>query len=185
MRVISGIARGKKLVSIKGTSTRPTIDRVKENLFNIIQFNIEDRQVADLFAGSGALVIECLSRGAKKGYFVEKNLEAMDVIKDNVQNCKFDEKTIEYLLMSYERALELFNRQKIKFDIIFLDPPYILKCFEEILEKIYEYQLLNQNGIICIETFRDNKIVIDETKYKIATERNYGNVKIIVLIIKN
>ena len=130
MRVITGSARGAKLKTLEGLATRPTSDRVKEAIFNIIQFDIEGRRVLDLFGGSGQLAIEALSRGADYAVLVDQSAEAVKVIKDNLR----------YLSTTRE-----------KFDIIFLDPPYAEKSLENALQKISEIDILSEGGIIICE----------------------------------
>ena len=121
MRVISGSARGTTLHSIDDINTRPTLDRVKESLFNIIQNQVEDAVVLDLFAGSGAIGIEFLSRGAEKVYFCDKSPKAVDMIKKNLDKTKLKDKAT-ILNNDYIDCIDKIKN--IKFDIIFLDPPY-------------------------------------------------------------
>ena len=123
MRVISGTARGKKLNSLAGLETRPTLDRVKEALFNILQFNIKEASVLDLFSGSGALAIEALSRGAKQAVVCDNSNKAIKIIKENLEATRLIEKT-EIINKDYIEALKKLNKESKKFDIIFLDPPY-------------------------------------------------------------
>ena len=134
MRVISGIARGTKISSIESLATRPTLDRVKESLFNILQNDIKNKVMLDLFAGSGALGIEALSRGAKKAYFCDNSKEAIKVLKQNLEKTKLIKNAI-IINKDYKLALKEI---KEKIDIIFLDPPYKLdlavKSIKELLE---------------------------------------------------
>ena len=151
MRVITGSARGAKLKTLDGLSTRPTSDRVKEAIFNIIQFDIEGRRVLDLFAGSGQLAIEALSRGAAYGVLVDQNPEAVKVIKDNLKKVRFDQKA-SVIQSDYLRYL---STARERFDIIFLDPPYAEKMLENALHKISEIDILSEGGIIICERPRD------------------------------
>ena len=121
MRVISGSARGTVLHSIEDIKTRPTLDRVKESLFNMIQKDIEDSVVLDLFAGSGAIAIEFLSRGASQVYVCDNNPKAVEMIKKNLQKTHLEQRAKVYC-KDYKECLK--DIQKIQFDIIFLDPPY-------------------------------------------------------------
>lgn len=123
MRVISGSAKGTRLVTIENKSTRPTLDRVKENLFNIINLELLDSCVLDLFAGSGALAIEALSRGAKKAVLCDKSHECIRCIKQNLNKTNLQEKANIYN-MDYKRCIKMLKNQK--FTIIFIDPPYKL-----------------------------------------------------------
>ena len=176
MRIISGKARGTKIATIDSNNTRPTLDRVKESLFNIIQGTIVDANVLDLFAGSGALGIETLSRGAKKVFFCDNNKKATEIIKQNLDKTKFLEKS-EILNCDYKKALEKLTNEK--FDIIFIDPPYKDDIAVKALEQIAKNNMISKNGIIIIETDemdRDkqeinkiekssNIVIIDERKY--------------------
>lgn len=143
MRVISGKSRGKKLVSLEGDNTRPTLDRVKEALFNKIQFDIQDAIVLDLFAGSGALGIEALSRGAKQVVFCDKVPETIKVIKQNVANTNNLDKSI-IINKDCNEVLDKLSNQNKKFDIVFLDPPYKTNLAIESLQKIIMGNLLTQ-----------------------------------------
>ena len=173
MRVIAGTAKGCKLNSIDDLSTRPTLDRVKEPLFSILQNNIEDANVLDLFAGSGALGIEALSRGAKRCTFCDKSYKAMEMIKQNISKTKMEEKSTT-INMDYKKCIENLNE---KFDIIFIDPPYKKDIAVESLKQIIKYDLLTQNGIIVLET-DEEKREIEELKQIIQLEiydkRKYG-----------
>jgi len=181
MRIISGIARGTKLHTLDGENTRPTLDRVKEPLFSIIQNNIKDSVVLDLFSGSGALGLEALSRGAKKAILCDNSYEAIDIIKKNIVKTHFEEKT-QVLCMDYKKCLETTNE---KFDLIFIDPPYKQDIAVKAVEKILENNLLSEDGLIVIET-DDEKRELQEienlnNKIKIANLRTYGRVKLIFL----
>lgn len=182
MRVISGSARGTVLHSIEDISTRPTLDRVKESLFNIIQNDIEDTTVLDLFAGSGTIGIEFLSRRAKQVYFCDKSSKAVAMIEKNLEKTKLKEKAIVY----NKDYIDCINTVKnIKFDIIFLDPPYKEEFALDAIEKISNLQLLKDDGIIIIETDepeRDiNRINNMNINYKIYDLRKYGRVSLIFL----
>lgn len=173
MRVISGSARGKKLVSLDGTNTRPTLDQVKEALFNIIQFDIAGKEVLDLFAGSGALGIEAISRGAKSATFCDNSIDAIKVIKTNIQNTKNEDKAV-VINKDYMLALKYLSKSNSKFDIIFLDPPYKTDFAYKAIDEIINLNLLSKDGIIILETddakkeeeIRKKEIVIfDKRKY--------------------
>lgn len=181
MRVISGTAKGTKLNSIDNLSTRPTLDRVKEPLFSIIQSYIVDANVLDLFAGSGALGIECLSRGALKCTFCDKSYESIKMLKQNIEKTRFQEKSIVYSV-DYKKCLE--NIKKEKFDIIFVDPPYKLDIAVDSLKRILQYNILTKEGIIVVETDeqeRDLKQIEEIEKLEVIDVRKYGRVKLIFL----
>ena len=174
MRVISGKYKGKKLIGFDIDGTRPTMDRVKESLFGIIQNKLKNSIVLDLFAGSGSLGIEALSNGASEVYFIDNNIELINVIKKNTIG--MNEK-IHVIKSDYNSALELLKNSNIKFDIIFLDPPYKLNLINDCLNKIIEYNLLNKDGIIVCEYENEN---IENYKLSLIKDKKYGskNIKI-------
>jgi len=168
MRIISGKYKNLNLIGFDIDGTRPTMDRVKESLFGSIQNYIKDSVVLDLFAGSGSLGCEAISNGAKICYFVDKNRQLIEIIKKNTS--KMNEEI--YLINSdYNEALLSF-KDNIKFDIIFLDPPYKFNLINDCLEKIKKYNLLNENGIVVCEY--ENEI-ITFNEYKIIKEKKYGS----------
>lgn len=177
MRVISGKSRGKKLVALEGDNTRPTLDRVKEAMFNIIQFNIKDATVLDLFAGTGALGIEALSRGAKEAFFCDKVPEAIKVIKQNVTNTNNLDKSV-IINKDYNEVLRKLAVQSKKVDIVFLDPPYKTNLAIESLQKIIMSNLLTEDGIVIIETndINKEKDILKIEDVEIFDKRKYGNV---------
>lgn len=181
MRIISGIAKGTKLYTLEGENTRPTLDRIKEPLFSIIQTYIKDAVVLDLFSGSGALALETLSRGAKKAILCDKSYEAIKVIKKNIEKTHMEEKA-EVFYADYKKCL--FD-VKEKFDIIFIDPPYKLDIAVKSAEMILQNDLLSNDGIIIIETDDEIRELenIKKLSYniKIVDQRTYGRVKLIFL----
>lgn len=154
MRVITGSARGAKLRTLEGLSTRPTSDRVKEAIFNIIQFDIEGRRVLDLFGGSGQLAIEALSRGAAYAVLVDQNPQAVSVIKENLKKTKLDQKASVF----QSDYLRFLSTTRDRFDIIFLDPPYAENFIENALRKISEIDILTEGGIIVCERSRERSL---------------------------
>ena len=146
MRVISGDARGTKLEALEGMETRPTIDRVKEGIFSSIQFIIPGAKVLDLFAGTGQMGIEALSRGASFGVFVDSAREASNVVTNNLKACGMFGKS----RVANMTAQDFLRTTKDKFDIVFLDPPYNMGILDEILPKVCE--ILNESGIIVAES---------------------------------
>lgn len=166
MRVISGKYKGKNLIGFDIQGTRPTMDRVKESLFGSIQNYLKNSVVLDLFAGSGSLGIEAISNGSTKCYFVDNNIKLIHIIKENTKN--INEEVI-ILKQDYIEALNYFKNNNIKFDIIFLDPPYKLNLINKSIELIEKFDLLNINGIIVCEyeseIFKSNYNIIKEKKY--------------------
>lgn len=182
MRVISGKARGTKLSSIESLSTRPTLDRVKESLFNIIQNNLKGAVVLDLFAGSGQLGIEALSRGADKAYLCDINRDAVKMIKQNLEKTKLKDKAV-VINEDYKKALRTLNTNE-KFDIIFIDPPYKEEiAVDSIIDIIHESRL-KENGIMIIETDeieRDLREINKIENIKIIDQRKYGRASLIFI----
>lgn len=180
MRVISGSAKGTNLYSLQGDATRPTLDRIKETLFNIIQNYIIEANILDLFSGSGALAIEALSRGAKKAVLCDKSRNAVEIINKNLEKTHLKEQC-EVINCDYIKALNLLKSNK--FDIIFIDPPYVQNIAIKAVQQIIEMQLLAKNGIIIIETDNEEREIkqLEEINISQYSIRKYGRVKLIFL----
>ncbi|MDD3453753.1 MAG: 16S rRNA (guanine(966)-N(2))-methyltransferase RsmD [Bacilli bacterium] len=164
MRVISGKYKGKIINGFNIDGTRPTMDRIKESLFGMIQIYLEDSTCLDLFAGSGSLGIEALSNDSKQCYFVEKNDIIFNILKENL---KMMENAI-LIKQDYEKFLSNINT---KFDIVFLDPPYKLNLISKSIEILIKKELLNDNAIIICE-YETEKIICD---LAILKEKKYGS----------
>ena len=182
MRVISGTARGKKLNTLSGLNTRPTLDRVKEAVFSIIQFDLEDKYVLDLFSGSGALAIESLSRGAKYAVLCDNSYEAIRIIKQNIKETKFEDKS-EIINKDYVEALKKLNKQNTKFDIIFLDPPYKSDFAIKAIKYIFDNDIITEDVTIIFETDDKNKEqeILKYKEMRIFDIRKYGSVYVIFI----
>ena len=172
MRVISGKARGVNLKTPEGLLTRPTIDRVKEALFSIINFDIPTSNVLDLFGGTGQLGIEALSRGAKSAVFVDQREDACKLIKENLRLTKL-EQDAKVVRMDY---LDYLKRCREKFDIIFLDPPYAEVFLENALKCITEIDILQSGGIIVAERPLGKDLPWDFEGYTRSKDYKYGKV---------
>ena len=177
VRVISGSMRGKKLVSPPDERVRPTLDRVKENIFNMIAFNVPGALVLDLFSGSGALGIEALSRGADSVVFVDKSEESLFVTKENLRLTSFSDKA-ECVNKSFDDYLKICDK---KFDLIFLDPPYADGLLDEAISLIYEKKLLKDGGLIICESDDSPAFVPDEKLFSVSRIKKYGRVQIVLL----
>ena len=182
MRIISGKARGTKLYTLEGTNTRPTLDRVKESIFNIIQNEIEGATVLDLFAGSGAIGLECLSRGAKKAILCDRSKEAVEIIKRNIEKTHMEE-CAKIINTDFETCLEKLKNEQ--FDIIYIDPPYATDYIFKSLKKIKEIGIAKKESLIIIETDDEQRILKDigNIEIKIVDKRKYGRATIIFLEI--
>ena len=148
MRVISGSAKGRKLSAPDGLDTRPTTDRVKESVFNIINFHLPDANVLDLFAGSGAMGIEALSRASRHAIFIEQSDDAFKIIKKNLCDTRLEDRA-EIIRTD---AISFLNRTNDVFDIIFLDPPYNKGFFDSAMNGIKNRSLLSDKGIVVAES---------------------------------
>ena len=179
MRVISGKYKGRNLIGFDIDGTRPTMDRVKESLFALIQNKLNNSVVLDLFAGSGSLGIEALSNGAKTCYFIDNNIELINIIKKNTKDIKEEVKIIK---SDYRSALDILRNSALKFDIIFLDPPYKLNLINDSLDRIINYNLLNKDGIIVCK-YESEKLSND--KLKVIKEKKYGSKKICIYKMEN
>lgn len=153
MRVISGLARNRKLLAPKGMATRPITDQIKESLFNIWQFRVEDSRFLDLFSGSGAVGIEAMSRGARRTIMVDMGREAVTVIKKNIENCQLKSLDHEVWKEDVFSAIKTLDGQKEKFDLIYADPPFTVEeIFEPLMEALGASNLLDQEGSLAIRT---------------------------------
>ncbi|MBR6778656.1 MAG: 16S rRNA (guanine(966)-N(2))-methyltransferase RsmD [Clostridia bacterium] len=170
MRIVAGKYRGKKLKEFDLDSTRPTTDRVKESIFNLIQFDVVDAVVLDLFSGTGALGIEAISRGAKKTYMIDQNIKAINIIKDNLKEIQGD------FVVKHIDAIE-FLKQSEKFDIVLIDPPYKTDLGVKAIDIIINQNKLNENGIIIFETSAELYFDFDYEGFDI-TKRKYGTVMV-------
>lgn len=179
MRIIAGRARGTKLYTLEGTATRPTLDRVKESIFNIIQNEIQDSIFLDLFSGSGAIGLEALSRGAKKAILCDKSKEAINIIKKNVEKTHL----LEKVEIQNSDFIECLKMQKEKIDIIYIDPPYQTDYIQKSLEILENSEVITKTTTIILETDNEEKILqqIKGLKFEIIDKRKYGVAHIIFL----
>ena len=180
MRIIAGKARGTKLYTLEGEKTRPTLDRVKESLFNIIQNEIQDAVFLDLFSGSGAIGLEAVSRGAKKAILCDKSKEACMIIRKNMEKTHALE-NVELYQTEFKELLKSKIQEKL--DIVFLDPPYKTNFAIEAVKIILEKDLLSENAIIIIETDDSDRILEDlkNINCEIKDVRKYGRAYLIFL----
>lgn len=175
MRVITGSARGRVLKELEGLETRPTTGKVKESLFSIIQFDIEGRRVLDLFAGTGQLGIEALSRGAAECVFVERRTDAVKLIRENLALCKLEDRAH----VRQGEALPYLKSGE-KFDLIFLDPPYASGLLSQALTDIAAFDICRAHGIIIAESAADAVLPDLPAPYALYREYRYGKIKLTV-----
>lgn len=181
MRIISGTAKGTKLYTLDGLTTRPTLDRVKESLFNIIYDKIEDSVVLDLFSGSGAIGLEFASRGAKKVYLCDKSKEACKIIEKNIEKTHLAER-VELFNMDFLNTIKKLENKKV--DIVYLDPPYKTDFIEMAIKELIKANILEENTIMIAETDEKDRIIknIEEIKeIQIIDQRKYGRANILFL----
>ena len=173
MRVITGTARGRRLGELEGMETRPTTDRVKEAMFSILQFDLEGRRVLDLFAGTGQLGIECLSRGAAQAVFVDRRADAVKLIRENL---KVTELTDRARVVAGD-SMEYLKSLREHFDIVLLDPPYAAGLLEPAIEHLTTFDILNPHGIIVAE----HPLPPGCAPYRIHRTYRYGKIGLTVI----
>ena len=179
MRVISGTARGLKLDSLDGLTTRPTLDRVKESIFNMLFDKPVSANVLDLFAGSGGMGIEALSRGASFCTFADIEKKAVDIVSKNVSKARFSDRA--KIVNSDFR--QLLGNTTDSYDIVFVDPPYGAGYVPEVLDILHSRGLLNEGAVVVVESSRDMKPEIG-SDYRIDRQKDYGKVSVYLLEAK-
>lgn len=177
MRVISGSARRKTLYTAQGLDIRPTLDRVKESIFNIIAFDVAGASVLDLFCGSGALGIEALSRGAESAVFVDNSPASVSVTEQNLKFTGLDNRA--HVVLS--DSIEYLKHTNQKFDIIFIDPPYESGLYESALSEIISANILNPGGQIIAECDKVKTPPFSTDGFTDVREKIYGRVKIMIM----
>ncbi len=187
MRIITGSAKGIKLVTLEGLATRPTSERAKEALFSMIQFEIEGRRVLDLFAGSGQLGLEALSRGAEMCVFTDASGDAISIVKKNIAKTRFEDKA-RTVVCDYSGFLRKADGRE-EFDIIFLDPPYASDALTGALEKLYGTRLMKRGCLLVCESENEDLRIFEKNKaledmYASVRKKSYGRVHIEILTPK-
>ncbi len=182
MRIITGTARGKALKTLEGDATRPTAEKVKEAVFSAIQFEIEGRSFLDLFAGSGQMGLEALSRGASRATFIDASAEAMAIVKDNAKKTGFFE--CSHFLVSDYRNYIRKAAGRDSFDIVFIDPPYAERCAGDAIERILKAELANGGALFIAESeeedvFEGRKDV--KARFELVKHKKYGRTYITIL----
>jgi 16S rRNA (guanine966-N2)-methyltransferase len=183
MRVVSGSCKGKVLKAVPGSSTRPTTDKVKEAIFNMIGPYFNGGIGLDLFAGSGGLGIEALSRGLERVIFVDRDTKAIQIIRENIHNCKFDD-MVEIYRNDAVRAIKAIIKRDLTFNYIFLDPPYKQQQLIKLLHMINENQVLNSSGVIVCEHASDIELPERVGSFIKSKNEHYGIISITIYVIE-
>ena len=174
MRIITGSAKGKKLVSLEGDATRPTSERIKEAVFSSIQFDVEGRRVLDLFAGSGQMGLEALSRGAAKATFIDLSREAMEIVKQNARATGFFD--VSHFLVSDWRNYIRKASGREQYDLVFVDPPYAMECCADAAAYLAKTELIIPGAIVVLES-GEEEIDLNDPRlngYRVIKSTHYG-----------
>ncbi len=180
MRVIAGSAKGMKLKAPGGLTVRPTADRVKEALFNIIGPRIINARFIDLYAGSGAIGIEALSRGAHSCIFIEKQRKNLILIKENLLKTGLEENA-RLIMTEVDKALLILNGEEIKADLVYLDPPYNCPDLDSVVKSVLELQIIVKNGLLIVEHAYKNRQWAEA--YTLARQKKYGDTCLTIIPI--
>ena len=176
MRIIGGSARGRSIVAPAGSKTRPTQDYVRESLFNIIRWDVQDARVLDLFAGTGALSLEALSRGAKEAVLIDMDRDACNAIKKNMETSRLGDQC-RLIERDYRQATDALAREGAKFDVVFIDPPYKMENTGEMCAELYDKGLLADEFLIVVEHKRGLAPLLD-LRFEAYDLRKYGDTEI-------
>ena len=176
MRIIGGDARGRTIVAPAGVKTRPTQDYVRESLFNIIRWDIEEARVLDLFAGTGALSLEALSRGAKEAVLVDTDRAACAAIRKNMETTRLGEKC-RLIARDYHAAIDALAAEGTAFDVVFIDPPYKMENTGEMCAALYEKGLLSDAFLLVVEHRKGHAPMLD-ARFDAFDLRHYGDTEI-------
>lgn len=178
MRIIGGKYKSRKLATLEGLTTRPTLDGTKEAIFNSLGNYIPDFVVLDVFGGSGALSLESISRGAKMAYVIDKSPDAVKIIKKNVESLKVENQVV-VLLGAYEDILKRFKN--MKFDLVFLDPPFRMKVIDELITYLITNDMISDGGYIMAEYPKEDIVQKEYLGYKVKLCRKYSSSEVLIL----
>ncbi len=185
MRIITGSAKGKRLETLEGEATRPTSERIKEAIFSSIQFEVENRIVLDLFAGSGQMGLEALSRGAERVMFIDSSREAMEIVKKNVKITGFDDKC-RYLVSDWKNYIRKASGRE-RFDLVFVDPPYNMECCADAANYLAEKELVIPGALVILESGTEEISPDDErlSGYEVIKSTHYGKKTFVNILVYN
>lgn len=172
IRIITGSAKGKKLLSPEGESTRPTSDRIKGAMFSAIQFDLENRRVLDLFAGTGQLGLEALSRGAESCTFVEMDRDVMEIIKKNAKSTGFFE-VCRYAVSDWRNFIRKAAGRDV-YDLVFIDPPYAMECCTDAARRLADAKIIIPGAILVLESGEENIDLAALSDFEVVKSTNYG-----------
>ncbi len=172
MRVITGEARGRRLITLEGEDVRPTTEKVKEAIFSAIQFDIQGRRFLDLFAGSGQMGIEALSRGAESATFVDSSRRAVDIVRKNLNSVGFYDRA----KVLHTDSLSFLEMNSDMYDIVFLDPPYGTGLLQEVLPKVFEN--VKKTAVIIVENPENEEIFENYGEFMLDRQKHYGKIKV-------
>ena len=174
MRIITGTAKGKRLATLEGEATRPTSERIKGAIFSSIQFELDSRVVLDLFAGSGQMGLEALSRGAERATFIDSSREAMEIVKKNSRDTGFFERS-HFLVADYRNYIRKASGRE-KFDLVFIDPPYSMECCAECARLLVKSELIIPGALVVLESGEEEISPDDErlAGYEVIKSTHYG-----------
>lgn len=183
MRIITGSAKGKRLETLEGEATRPTSERIKEAVFSSIQFELENRRVLDLFAGSGQMGLEALSRGADRATFIDSSREAMEIVKKNAHTTGFDQ-SCHYLVSDWKNYIRKVSGKE-KYDLVFIDPPYAMECCADAVNYLAEREVIIPGAIVVLESGEEEIIPSDKrlSGFEVIKSTHYGKKTFVNILV--
>ncbi len=181
LRIITGTAKGKKLKTLEGEATRPTSERIKEAVFSAIQFDVADRRVLDLFAGSGQMGLEALSRGAETVMFIDSAREAIEVVKENARTTGFFDRC-KYLVSDYRNYIRKASGRE-GFDLVFIDPPYAMECSIDAAKRLADAGLLRSGAIVVLESGEEEIDLSELSGFEVIKSTHYGKKSFINILL--
>lgn len=181
LRIIAGELKGRRLRSVRGTQTRPTADRVREAIFNILAFQIQDSIVLDLFAGTGAFGIEALSRGAVSAFFIDNDSDSISVIRENIKHLSLEDAT-KILRWNPTISLTCLNSLQSTFNLIFMDPPYNQNMIAPTLFNLHTSQSMEKGACVVVEHSYLEPVLKGQLPFEISDQRRYGKTLVSFLI---
>ena len=183
LKIITGTAKGRNIKTLEGEATRPTSERIKEAMFSSIQFDIEDRRVLDIFAGSGQLGLEALSRGAASVMFIDSSREAMEIVKKNARLTGLDD-NCHYLVSDWKNYIRKASGRE-QFDLVFVDPPYAMKCCAEAADYLAEREVIIPGALVVLESGEEEILPEDERLrgFEVIKSTHYGKKTILNILV--